>query len=508
MEGRLKALNREPLARAAAGALAPSEDAWVVGGALRDLALGRPGPLVDLDLAVTGSAAAYAKRLARRARGTHVVLDAAQDIHRVVLKSGGAAAQVDAAGVQGGSIAADLARRDFTVNAMALPFSAPGPLLDPFRGLADAAAGTLRAVSEKAFTDDPLRALRAFRIGAQCRLEPEAKTLLWAKRHRALLASCAAERVRAEVMGVLAASDSAAWLRRMDGAGLLTQVLPELEASRRCALVYYGKGGVLRHALDTVERLDFLAARLERVWPAHAAAVRAAWAGAPGGAAGHPALLRLGGLLHDVSKPETAKRQGGRLRFFGHEAVGAEKSAGILERLRFSREETDWVSTWVLHHLRPGNLAAAGAVSDKAVYRFFRDLGPKGVSQLLVCWADHASYLAPKDVERALPSAAQEPGRPMPRWAVGDAAKTIHHMRVVSWLLGRWFLAPESARPERLLDGRDVMKALKIKPGPRVGELLKGLEEAQAEGTVRSRKDALAWVARQPPGGAPPPPAS
>lgn len=499
MDARLKGLLKEPLARAAAAALEPSQDAWVVGGALRDLALSRGGPLVDLDLAVRGSAASYAKRLARRAKGTHVVLDAAQDIHRVVLKSGGTTAQVDAAALQGGSIAADLARRDFTVNAMALPLAPEAALLDPYRGLADAAAGTLRAVSEKAFVEDPLRALRAYRIGAQCRLEPEAKTVLWAKRHRALLASCASERVRAEVMGVLGVADSAAWLRRMDAGGVLTAVLPELEASRRCALVYYGKGGVLRHALDTVERLDFLTASLDDVWPAHAAGVRAALAAAPGGTQGHPALLRLGGLLHDVSKPETAKRQGGRLRFFGHEAKGAEKSAGILGRLRFSREETDWVSTWVLHHLRPGNLAAAGAVSDKAVFRFFRDLGPKGVGQLLVCWADHASYLSPGDVLRTLPHALQEPGRPMPRWAVGDAAKTVHHMRVVSWLLDRWFRAPEASRPELLLDGRDVMKALKIKPGPRVGELLRGLAEAQAEGGVRSRKDALAWVARQPP---------
>lgn len=494
MEDAVRRLRREPLTRLAASAVDPSQDAWVVGGALRDLALRRAGPLVDLDLAVSGSAAAYARRLARRAKGTHVVLDAAADIHRVVVRLGGAQAQVDAAGVQGGSIAADLARRDFTVDAMAVPLAGSGPVLDPFRGLADAAAGVLRAVSEKSFVDDPLRALRAFRIAARCALTPEPRTLLWVRRHRALLASCAAERVRAELMGVLSADDSAAWLRRMDAAGVLTQVLPELESSRRCARVYYGKGGVLRHALDTVERLDFLAAELGRVWPAHAAGVRTALAASPGGAAGHPALLRLGGLLHDVSKPETAKRQGGRLRFFGHEAKGAERSADILGRLRFSREETDWVSAWVLHHLRPGNLAAAGAVSDKAVYRFFRDLGPKGVGQLLVCWADHASYLSPEQVLRALPAAVQEPGTPLPRWATGDAGKTVHHLRVVSWLLDRWFRAPEAARPERLLDGKDVMKALRLAPGPRVGEVLRALEEAQAEGAVRSRKDALAWV--------------
>lgn len=494
MEDALRRLRREPLTQAAAAALPSSERAWVVGGALRDLALGRPGPLVDLDLAVLGSARAFARRLARRGKGTHVVLDAAQDIHRVVLRVGGGTAQVDAAGVQGGSILADLARRDFTVDAMAAPLRDPGGLLDPFGGLADAGRRALRAVSEKAFTDDPLRTLRAFRIAAQCGLEPEAKTLSWARRHRALVDTCAAERVRAELMGVLASGDSAGWLRRLDAAGLLTRVFPELEASRRCARVYYGRGGVLRHALDTVERLDFLAAELGRVWPAHAAGVRTALGEVPGGAP----LLRLGALLHDVSKPETAKRRGGRLRFFGHEAKGAERSADILGRLRFSREEADWVSTWVLHHLRPGNLAAAGAVTDKAVYRFFRDLGPKGVGQLLVCWADHASYLAPGQVLKALPYALQEPGAPLPRWARGDAGKTVHHLRVVSLLLDRWFRDPASSRPERLLDGRDVMKALRLPPGPRVGEVLRALEEAQAEGAVRSRRDALAWVRRLP----------
>ncbi|MDE2291343.1 MAG: HD domain-containing protein, partial [Elusimicrobia bacterium] len=303
----------------------------------------------------------------------------------------------------------------------------------------------------------------------------------------------AAERVRAETMALLTSPASADWLRRLDGAGLLTAVFPELEPERRCALAYYGKGGVLRHSLDTVARLDFLLASLERAWPSDAAGIRGALDAGPGGPRGHAALLRLGGLLHDVAKPETAKRRGGRLRFFGHDAVGAERSAGILERLRFSREEREWMSTWVLHHLRPGNLAAAPAVSDKAVYRFFRDLGERGVSQLLLCWADHASYLPAGDIERTLAPASREPGAPLPRWAKGDAGKTIHHLRVVGLLLERWFRSPAQARPERLLDGRDVMKALRIPPGPKVGEALAALEEAQAEGLVKTRAEALRW---------------
>ncbi len=494
----LRRLAREALVREAAAALAGGERVWIVGGVLRDLALGRQGPLTDLDLAILGPPRPFARRLARRLKAACVTLDAAREIYRVVTKGrpGSPARQVDVARVQGGGIAADLGRRDFTVNAMAVPLGTSAPLLDPFAGQDDAAGGILRAVSRGAFHDDPLRTLRAFRIAAQAGLEPEPRTLSWARAHRGLLGRCAAERVRAELMLLLSAPDGGGWLKRLDAAGLLTAVFPELEAARRCARAYYGPGGVLTHSLATVGRLDFLLAETARVWPAHAEAARAALARGPGGPEGHPALLRLGALLHDVSKPETAKRRGGRLRFFGHEAKGAERSAGILERLRFSREETDWVSTWVLHHLRPGNLAAAEAISDKAVYRFFRDLGEKGVSQLLVCWADHASYLDPVMLARLLPHAIQAPGAPTPRWAKGDAAKTLHHLRVVSFLLERWVRSPEQTRPERLLDGKAVMKALRLEPGPRIGEILRALQEAQGEGKVRSREEALAWIRR------------
>jgi len=108
-----------------------------------------------------------------------------------------------------------------------------------------------------------------------------------------------------------------------------------------------------------------------------------------------PALLRLGALLHDVAKPACAKMLDGRLRFFEHEAEGARMAGKIMDRLRCSRDEAGWVSAWIVYHLRPGNLASNRIVSDKAVFRFFRDLGPKGVGLLLLCWADHASYLTP-----------------------------------------------------------------------------------------------------------------
>jgi poly(A) polymerase len=203
----------------------------------------------------------------------------------------------------------------------------------------------------------------------------------------------------------------------------------------------------------------------------------------------------LAALLHDVSKPETARRMGGRLRFFGHDLKGARRATGLLKALRFSNETIELVAAVAAHHLRPGNLTAGGQLTDKAVYRFFRDLGEQAVPLLLVCWADHASYLPHRRLERLLPEAAADPDsydmsgvRPV------EARKTLKHLQVIAQLLRRRFDARRKAVPDRLVDGHAVMKALGIPPGPKVGELLEKIREAQAEGKISTKKAALDFI--------------
>lgn len=491
-----KALRAHPMLSALEECAEPSRRVWLVGGALRDALLGRP--VLDLDAAASG-AHALAVRLARRAGASCVVLDAENGVYRVVRKGGGP--HVDVAELQGSGIVSDLGRRDFTVDALALelPLAAGSALLDPHGGLDDLRRRRLRRTTKKVFREDPLRMLRVFRIAAQCGLTVAPETLAAVRRERGLLRRSASERARAELLALLAVPESAPWLKAMDASRLLTALLPELEASRTCAKVYYGSGGVLKHSLEVVARMDFALADLEAVFGPLGTRVREHLR-ALGAPAGDPAFLKLAALLHDVAKPATARRIEGRLRFFGHDLRGAEMASEILRRLRCSREETRVAALLAEHHLRPGNLAAAGVVSDKAVYRFFRDLGPLGVPQLLLCWADHASYLPPAALRRVLRWAAEDPHAfRAPRRLDADTAKTLRHLQLVAWLLSRWFLAPATARPERLLDGKEVMKALGIPPGPRVGEALALLEEAQAEGRVRTREDALVFLRRLPP---------
>jgi tRNA nucleotidyltransferase/poly(A) polymerase len=350
----------------------------------------------------------------------------------------------------------------------------------------------LRAESESLFREDPLRLLRAIRLAAQLDFSIEPETLKMMGRLRKRVSYPAGERVQAELMALLSVPSASTWLRLMDENGLLTALFPELEAARTCALDYYGPGGVLKHSLDTAQRADFLLQNLGRVFPDEAAALTTILKER----SHYPSLLMLAALIHDVSKPETAKIMGGRLRFFGHDLRGADRAAQIMNRLRFSRSHIQSVSAIVGNHLRPGHLAAGGPVTDKAAYRFFRDLGSEAAGLLLVCWADHASYLDETRLKKLLKMARAEPGTSL-KAVPEDARKTILHLQVTALLLRRLLSPSRPAVPEPLLDGHEVMRATRLAPGPKIGEILERLREAQAEGAVSTRQEALIFIKKR-----------
>lgn len=193
--------------------------------------------------------------------------------------------------------------------------------------------------------------------------------------------------------------------------------------------------------------------------------------------AGRPrrALLKLGGLLHDVAKPETrAPDATGRVRFFGHAELGAKTAQRIMRRLHFSHRETAWVATLVEEHLRPLQLAAPGeAPTRRALRRFFRDTGDAAPGLLLLSLADHLAARGPR----------------------ADEAGWRAYIAYLAWVL-RAGSEDEIARPPRLVTGHDIMAALGIGPGPDVGRLLRAVEEAQEAGDVTTREEALSLIRR------------
>jgi tRNA nucleotidyltransferase/poly(A) polymerase len=465
--------------------------AYLVGGCVRDRLLGRP--TYDLDVAVADDGLSLARRLANALRGDYYALDVERATGRAILYPDEGRLMVDVARFRGEpplNLEGDLAGRDFTVNALAVDVRAPGDIVDRHAGLADLEARVLRPVTEGSIRDDPLRALRAVRLAAGLgfRLAPETKALM--ARDGPALTRVSGERVRDELVRLLAGPDAAPWLACLDELGLLAAILPELEPLRGLEQSLPHRLDALAHTLGTVAALEGLVAQLrwQEAGPGDggpmpwgkgplpelqpfAARLLARLAG------GRPrlVLLKMALLLHDTGKAATRSEDQGRIRFIDHERVGARLAGEALRRLRFNKPEVHLVQTIVRGHMRPPLLAEQESVSGRAVHRFFRDTEEAGIEVLLHALADHA--------------AIYPPGLEDERWP--------RLVALVARMLAEYWERPAKAvTPPSLLSGHDLIRELGVVPGPEVGALLEAVREAQAGGEVHTREEALALVRR------------
>ena len=461
-------------------------EAYVVGGFMRDALLGRPAH--DIDVSVVAGPLDLGRRLADSLGGAFVPLHEKFSIARVILPDEDGSLGIDLLPVRG-DMEADLAERDFTIDAMAMPL-APflegkrKPLIDPGGGERDLQRRLVRAVNEDVFRRDSLRLLRAVRLCAELGFSLEPETAAMARRDASLLAQAALERQRDELLRILDSPRAAAGLRLADELGQLEQLLPELTATRGEAQPPEHHWDVFQHSLETVAALDALLVSEEPADCHWAPLWRHLWEemselpdvekhfgeeASPGH--GRVGLLKLGGLLHDIAKPDTRSiDENGRMRFFGHAREGASKAVPIARRLRLSGAEIRLVEVMVREHLRPLQIAKDGPPSRRALFRYFRDCGDAAIDVLFLSLADHLATVGPR-VE----------------WGGWR-----RHVAVVKYIMMQRFADETLATPARLLSGHDLMAALGLSPGPLVGHLLAAVEEAQGAGEVRSREQALA----------------
>ncbi|MBI2155614.1 MAG: HDIG domain-containing protein [Candidatus Rokubacteria bacterium] len=444
-------------------------EVWLVGGAVRDACL-RRATSPDLDVAVPSGALDLARRVAARAGGAFVPLDPDRGTARVV--AGGL--RLDLADFRAPTLAGDLAARDFTVNALAVPLRAllragRAAIVDPTGGLADLRRRRLRLPSPRVLDDDPLRALRGVRLEATLglRLTPAAARAIRAAAPG--LARVSAERVRDELLAMLALRRGATALRRALSLGMLTVVLPELLAMRGATQPAPHRFDVLEHSLRCVAGADQLLERLDALRP-FGEELAAHMAEELGGGITRAAALKLAALLHDVAKPETRRMVAGRIRFLEHDTLGARRARTIGERLRLPARVTAVVECLVRQHLRLMHLAAAAAVTRRARYRFYRDLGAQTRDLCLLALVDAA----------ALTGAS-----PVSAWRRAGLLRD---------LLAGWQERQAAGPAVPVLTGEDVMARFGLAPGPAVGRLLERAREAQALGLVRTREEALAYL--------------
>jgi poly(A) polymerase len=484
---------RAALAAARAFFDAQGVEAYVTGGFLRDALLGRAAH--DVDLSVAGDPLNLGRRLADVLGGAFVALHEEFSIARIVVPATDEdrSHSIDLLPVRG-EMEGDLAGRDFSINAMAMPL-APfvegkrKPFIDPCGGRLDLGRRLVRALRDDVFYRDPLRLLRAVRLCAELGFSLEAETAALAHRDASLLARSAPERQRDELLRILDSSRGAVGLRLADELGLLERLLPEITATRGEKQPPEHYWDVFQHSLETVAALDALLAAQQpgdRHW---APLWRHLWGemkelpevekhfgeeASPGH--GRAGLLKLGGLLHDIAKPKTRTNDDtGRMRFFGHAREGASMVGPILRRLRLSGAEVRLVEAMVREHLRPLQIAKDGPPSRRALFRFFRDCGDAAIDVLFLSLADHLATVGPRL-----------------EW---DGWR--RHVAVIKHILMQRYADETLAAPPRLLTGHDLMKALGVSPGPLLGQLLAAVEEAQGAGEVRSREEGLAVARRE-----------
>ena len=454
----------------------------------------------DLDIAVPVpwyGVQDLGRELARHLGSTHAPLRPARGVSRLVVDRGSEPGQppviIDLSGYyddydDDDDIKYDLARRDFTVNALALPLHLwqPGPVsawadavLDPLNGRADLAQKRIRMVSPDVFRHDPGRLLRGVRLAGQLkfRLEPET-----ARRIRAdapLLERVAPERVRDEFLRILAGDGARGQLEVLDRLDLLCRIIPELALTKGVDQPRVHYWDVWNHLLHTVEYAE-LVTRGHQHSAIYSLAPWTAETAEHFGqevSDGHTrrTILKLAGLLHDIAKPQTRKADAtGRIRFLGHSELGAEMVESRLSQLRLSTRGVAMVARMVEHHLRPAQLRQGDdKPSRRAIYRYFRDLEEVSIDTIYLALAD---YLAAKG-----PEIAPDP------WA--------SHARMLAYVLetgtGQTGIDDAGPGPARLLNGHDLMQYFDLAPGPRIGRLLEQLAEAQATGEIATREEAL-----------------
>lgn len=463
---------------------------YIVGGFLRDLLLTRKTS--DIDFAVAHHPKVIAEKFSDRFKFPMVVLEEEQEIYRVIAPPDGEFAPdgftFDFAKFKDQTIAEDLAKRDFTINALASrlkpaisnlrsQISNSEALLDPFNAREDLKNKIVRQISPRIYDDDPLRMLRAFRCASQLGFAVEPATLQAIQSNAKKIHSVAAERIREEILLLLDPSDSYPYFCQLDESGLVSELFSEVDPNRNCADQYYPGKGVWGHSLDSFKCLEWIFRNLGSEFPEDCEKMSSFLFQKGDESEGHPraTLMKLAVLFHDIGKAPTAKIIENRMRFFDHQMAGGRIIEQIARRLKFSTSATRSLSLWVESHMRPGGLTFVEQLTDRARFRFFRDLGNASIPVLLISLADRYTYI-PDDLGK----------------------KNDPHETVTKELV-RWHYQKEMeelSKKPKLINGNVLMEKLNLAPGPLIGEILKAVEEAAVLEEIKTPEEAVEFSKR------------
>ncbi len=416
------------------------EKTWLVGGYIRDLFLDKTS--FDRDIVCLKNPSKLARKIADELKATFIELDKENEIFRVVLED--KLTYFDISRALDDDIEHDAKRRDFTLNSIFYSFS-DDKFYDPFCGISDLQKGILVCADINNLKDDPLRMLRVFRFVALYDFSVDKQVYNFVKNNCGLINTCAKERINQELIKLFGGKYCARALLDADECGILNEIFPFVEEIKKIPPNTHHHLDLFHHCIETMRKI-----RLDN------------------------ALLRVAAFCHDIGKPQTHTIEpNGRHRFIGHDDVGSKLIKPILKELKFSKKQIDYVSLMIKNHIYPSALMSAKDVQDKAKVRFVRKLHPYVEDIIELARADRLSARGPQVSEQMV----------------------RENLENLEELLDFYYkIKPTLVSAPKLLDGREIMEILNIKPSAVLGDIIDALKEAQLEGKVKTKQEAIEYV--------------
>ena len=441
-----------------------NEETYIVGGFLRDLFLGKSSS--DIDLAVRqGRAKELAKYIADSINGYFVTLDDINNIYRVVFEN--KKDYIDIADIEGENISDDLARRDFSMNALAFNLQSHD-IIDLYGGIESIKNKIVKEISAKNMSDDPIRLLRAFRFesGLGFRLDENLQKIIKDCVH--LIKTTAPERINAELIKLFLGRNCVNALKQMDEYGMLELIFPEVAEIKKIPPNSHHHLCLIEHCYSVVDNVQIYYDKANNEVKKHFDEILF-------GATPRLAYLKLAAFLHDIGKPATweIEESTGRHRFIKHDDVGSKIVEKPLKDLKFSNKQIDYIKKIIKYHLYPANVATLDITNEKAILRFFRKMENEVIDLIAIAYADRLSAKGPAITEEMI-------------------EKNINGLKI---LLEKYLASKNTLNPlPKLLSGNEIMQILGIKPSPELGQIVVLLKEAQISSEVTTKEEAVNFV--------------
>ncbi|MEF3280771.1 MAG: HD domain-containing protein [Elusimicrobiota bacterium] len=469
-------------------------ETYLVGGAIRDYFLKED--IYDIDIVISANPKFFFEILKKISNKYNIFpLDKERGIYRINLFKN---LTVDISRID--DINSDIFKRDFTINSLTVPLKNsnikitnekfnlrlnPKNIINLTGGIKDLKHKIIKTITPESFHDDPLRILRAYRFMSWgFKISPKThKEIVDCKK---LISLSAKERIREEILKILKSDNSSSVFKKMAESEVLFEILPILKSQIKCAEIYYGKGGVLKHTFNVLKRLDILYLSPKKYLSASKKVIEEI--------ENRKNEIKMAALLHDIAKPHKAKVIDNRLRFFGHEEYGAILAERILRDYRFSNNEIKYIKTIIANHLRIGNIAHNNIITQKAILRIFYDLKEAALGLLILSWGDHSSYISEKKLEKSYKKTKAKPFAITNKLPRTGFKKTLRFLQVVNSIIKNYEKYNSKSDIKPLINGDTIMKNLNIPSGPNVGKILKKLINLQLEGKIKTQKQAINYI--------------